>query len=172
MLRVLAISLALCAVLALSVAVRGGPPDGQKDDPTAGASYVGVKACKKCHMKQHRSWKKMKHAKAWEALPAKYQDPAEKDDQGRACVSCHVTGYGQADRGGFENPEKSAHLLGVQCEACHGPGSKHKDAGQKVLDAKRKKFNADEPSFNVRKTAACSNCHNPHISHKKYAEEK
>ena len=56
---------ALCTALALSTLVSGG--DGDKD-LTEGASYVGAARCKKCHMKQHRSWRKMKHAKAWDAL--------------------------------------------------------------------------------------------------------
>ena len=143
----------------------------EKEDPTAGATYIGEKSCKKCHMKQHRSWKKMKHAKAWKQLPEKYRSLDEKDERGQACVSCHVTGYGEADRGGFVDPEKSKHLVGVQCEACHGPGSRHKEAGQKVLDDKRKTFNEGEKTFIEMTTTRCSVCHNPHVSYaKKYKE--
>lgn len=161
--------LGLCALLALTGRVSGVP---EKEDPTAGATYIGEAACKKCHLQDHRSWKKMKHASAWENLPEKYRNPAEKDESGRACVECHVTGWGEAERGGFVDAEKSAHLLGVQCEACHGPGSKHKDAGQKVLDEKRTKFDEGEPSFVVRKTENCADCHNPHVTHEKYKEAK
>lgn len=155
----------LAGVFALSVGVSGqeAAPGG---DPTAGATYIGAKACKKCHIREDRSWKKEKHASAWENLPEKYRDPSQKDELGRACISCHVTGYGAA--GGFVDAKASEDLLGVQCEACHGPGSKHKDAGQKVLDEKRQKFNEGEEKFIVTKTANCSNCHNPHIS---YAEK-
>ena len=161
---------AVGCLLVLAVAVLGGPGEEAGKDPTAGATYIGAKSCKKCHMKQHRSWKKMKHAKAWGGLDAKYYD--QKDESGRMCVSCHVTGYGQADRGGFADPAKSEHLLGVQCEACHGPGSKHKEAGQKVLDdkPKRKTFKPGEATFINRKTTNCSDCHNPHVSHAKYAK--
>ena len=158
--------LVLCGLLVLTARVWGV---ADEQDATAGATYLGEKSCKKCHMKQHRTWKKMKHAKAWAHLPEKYHNPDEKDEKGRACISCHVTGYGQGDRGGFVDAEKSAHLLGVQCETCHGPGSKHKEAGQKVLDEKRKKFNDGEPSFTVLTPTSCSNCHNPHVSHDKYA---
>ena len=171
MLRVLLSFLSLCVVLALSVVVWGTPPDDDKD-PTNGATFVGAKGCRKCHSKQHRTWKKMKHATAWKTLPDKYKVPTEKDEQGRVCMSCHVTGWGQADRGGFENAEKSAHLLGVQCEMCHGPGSNHKAAGQKVLDEKRKKFNEGEKTFIILKPTTCADCHNPHVNHKKYAAEK
>ena len=158
----------LCVVLALTAGVWGqDPADG---DPTEGATYLGGKSCKKCHMKQHRTWRKMKHAKAWETLPEKYRAADQKDDDGRVCMSCHVTGWGQQDRGGFKDPTSSEKLLGVQCEACHGPGSKHKAAGQKVLDEKRKKFNEGEKKFIQLKTTNCTNCHNPHVSHTKYKE--
>lgn len=143
----------------------GGGPEGEAADPTEGATFIGSASCKKCHLGEHKSYMKMKHAKAWESLEEKYRAPDQKDEEGRACISCHVTGFGMGDRGGFVDAKTSEHLLGVQCEACHGPGSKHKEAGQKVLDEKRKTFNEGEPKFIVRKTTNCSNCHNPHISH-------
>lgn len=163
--KILFLALGFCGLLALTAQVGGAPEEGAAD-PTAGATYLGANACKKCHIKQHRSWKKMAHAKAFDNLPAKYH--GEKDEQGRACISCHVTGYGK--EGGFVDLEQSKELTGVQCEACHGPGSKHREAGQKVMDEKRKHFNEGEAKFIVRKTTNCANCHNPHVSHKKYAE--
>ncbi|MHC4341216.1 MAG: multiheme c-type cytochrome [Planctomycetota bacterium] len=166
--RNLLVFVGLCAVLALTAQVWGVPEEGE--DPTDGATYIGGAKCKKCHIKQNRSWKKMKHAKAWETLPEKYRDVGQKDDGGKACVSCHVTGFGAADRGGFADAGASGHLLGVQCEACHGPGSKHAEAGKAVLDAKRKSFNEGEKSFIVRKSTNCADCHNPHVSHAKYKE--
>jgi hypothetical protein len=157
------LSAGLVALFALAVTGQDAPAGG---DPTAGATYVGAKACTKCHLPEDKTWKKMKHATAWDNLPEKYRDPAEKDEKGRACISCHVTGYGK--EGGFVDPKTSEDLLGVQCEACHGPGSKHKEAGQKVLDEKREKFNEGEPKFIVTKTDNCSDCHNPHVTHEKY----
>ncbi len=165
--RMMLLLAGLVGVLALAVGVTGqeAAPAG---DPTGGATYIGAKGCRKCHIKEDKTWKKMKHAQAWENLPEKYRDPEQKDEQGRACISCHVTGYGV--KGGFVDPKTSEDLLGVQCEACHGPGSKHKEAGQKVLDEKREKFNAGEATFTVLKTANCSNCHNPHVSHEQYKQ--
>jgi hypothetical protein len=161
--RIILLTAGLVGVLILAAGVTGQEPAaGEAND---GATYIGAKGCMKCHIKDHKSWKKMKHAQAWDNLPEKYRDPAQKDEQGRACVSCHTTGHGAP--GGFVDLASSEHLVGVQCEACHGPGSKHKEAGQKVLDEKRDKFNAGEATFIVKKTANCSNCHNPHIS---YAE--
>jgi hypothetical protein len=158
----------LCAFLAIASQVGGVTMNA--DPLNEGAKYVGEKSCKKCHLKVHRGWKKQSHAKAWEQLPAKYHDPAQKDEEGRSCISCHVTGWGQGDVDGFVDAEKSAHLLGVQCEACHGPGSKHIDAAKAIMAEKRKEFNADEKTYIVSKSQACSGCHNPHVSYKKYAE--
>ncbi|MEE8107458.1 MAG: cytochrome c family protein [Planctomycetota bacterium] len=157
-------------LLLIALSVQGGP--AEEGDPTAGATYTGARSCTKCHLKQSRSWKKTKHSKAWVGLPEKYHDPAQKDDKGRACISCHTTGYGD-DRGGFQDAKASKHLLGVGCESCHGPGSKHIEAGKKLVAEKRKKFNEGEPSYTILHPKTCSTCHNPHISYKaKYGEEK
>jgi hypothetical protein len=163
--RMILLLAGLAGVFALAAGVTGqdAAPGG---NPTEGSTYIGAKSCKKCHIKEERTWKKMKHASAWDNLPEKYRDPAQKDDQGRSCISCHVTGFDA--KGGFVDVKTSEDLLGVQCEACHGPGSKHKEAGQKVLDEKREKFNEGEAKFIVKKTANCSNCHNPHVTHEQY----
>lgn len=159
-------SLALGFLLLISGRVLGVPE--RAGDPTEGSTYIGEAACKKCHMKEHRTWGKMKHSSAWEVLDEQHRNMTAQNDEGRTCLSCHVTGWEEADRGGFIDPVQSEHLLGVQCEACHGPGSKHKEAGQKVLDEKRKDFDEGEPSFMVLRTTKCADCHNPHVSHAKY----
>lgn len=161
------VSLSIVFVLVSRVGGQGEPAGG---DPTEGAQYIGASACKKCHLGEHKSYMKMKHAKAWEGLPEKYRAADQKDEGGRECMSCHVTGWGEGARGGFVDAKTSEHLLGVQCEACHGPGSKHREAGQKVLDEKRKTFNEGEKRFIVKRTTNCANCHNPHITHEKYKE--
>lgn len=69
-------------------------------------SYVGAEKCKMCHKVQYTSWLETVHAKATEAAK---QAPEFSAD----CLKCHAT-----------NADES--LSGVQCEACHGPGSDYK----------------------------------------------
>ena len=166
---ILVLSFALLLVVAAQV--QSGPQDdagAAAADPSEGAEYVGEAKCKKCHFKQHRSWKKSttyKHAGAWDTLKPVLKSADQKDTHGQLCISCHVTGYGKA--GGFTDEAASGHLLGVQCEACHGPGSNHVKAGEKLKAEKRKKFNEGEKRFINTRVTACAGCHNPHHSHDK-----
>lgn len=112
----------------------------------AGAKYVGAKKCKACHMKQYKAWKKTKMATSYENLKpgvkaeAKKKaglDPDKDYTTDENCLRCHTTGYGKP--GGFKNIAETQKLINVQCEACHGPGSKFK----KIMK-KNKKFKLDE----------------------------
>lgn len=137
--------------------VEAGPP---KD-----AKYIGVRKCKLCHPLQHRTWKKNqeKHIKAFAAfdtLPAPYKDTAKKDPN---CIRCHVTGYGKP--GGFKSIEETPKMAGVQCEACHGPGSAHKDIAFDDPDDAE----AIRASIN-RVPTNCADCHLPHVSRKAVAD--
>ena len=83
------------------------------------ASYVGHKdGCRKCHLKEHRSWSRTPHAKALDLL--------EGDDASNPeCLECHTTGYGEAS--GFTSDDDTPELAGVTCESCHGAGSGYRD---------------------------------------------
>jgi peroxiredoxin len=72
--------------------------------------YSGHKRCGVCHEKEHIQWSLTRHADAIDSLVRK---GSENDP---ACIACHVTGYGTV-------PQGAPQLQGVQCEACHGPGS-------------------------------------------------
>ncbi len=82
--------------------------------------YLGVKWCRSCHSRRSpnpklrvfHSWEDSAHARAWESLPEAQRDNPE-------CLPCHTTGYGMPRRPDVPDAE----LRGVQCEACHGPGS-------------------------------------------------
>jgi hypothetical protein len=166
----LIVVLSVALLLVVAAQVQSGPQDGDGAAAAAsdGATYVGEAKCKKCHFKEHRSWKSSetyKHAVAWESLKPHLKSADQKDGEGKLCVSCHVTGFGKP--GGFTSEEASPDLLGVQCEACHGPGSKHVEVGEKLKAEKRKHFNEGETRFISKSVTACAGCHNPHHSHEK-----
>ena len=132
---------------------------------SATAQYVGSKACKKCHFKVHKRWTALGlHVGAWEALPEEYRNTTSKDDEGRTCASCHTTGFGATSQKGFVDAATSRHLLGVQCEACHGAGSEHIAAAKALRGSKLKKFPAGAKTFIAGAGRDCRNCHNPHFS--------
>lgn len=108
--------------------------------------YVGAKKCKACHLKQFQTWEQTKMAKSFEQLRAGVAsaakkkanlDPEKDYTHDEKCVGCHTTGYG--DPGGFVSLEKTPDLLGVQCEACHGPGSEYLKEGAMTLKNKEYK---------------------------------
>jgi hypothetical protein len=116
----------------------------------ADAQYVGQTKCKACHLNEHKVWAASAHAKAIEAL--------KPEDRKPECLGCHTTGSGKPAAAG-------ADLNGVQCEACHGPGSLYKS-----MDVMSKsKYQADRAAAHQKSVDAgliipdeknCTSCHN------------
>jgi hypothetical protein len=113
---------------------------------TAHADYVGYSRCKGCHNRPYKTWWESKHAGASDGLT---------EDQKRdiKCMHCHGTGT-----------ELGQFLEGVQCEACHGPGSLYK--GPKIMSKGR--YNADprgqrklaiEAGLIPQQESVCLQCH-------------
>ena len=125
--------------MSINIANAGTLPEAKPGE----AVYVGVKACLECHDEVESFWKHDRHAEAWATL--------EKDKKtfDAECVSCHVTGYGRAGGSLVGHTEGREN---VQCEACHGPGSKHAEDGDPDLIVR-------EPTVEV-----CVGCHNSHHS--------
>lgn len=117
------------------------------------ATCVGVKKCKTCHIKVYQTWKDTKHAIAFDKLN-------EQEKQDPKCNECHTT-------------NKDINLPGIQCEACHGAGSRFSSAT--IMN--KKKYEAD--SEGQRKMAieagliiapdetSCKKCHNERSPHYK-----
>lgn len=107
------------------------------------ASYVGIEECEMCHDEAAKHWRDTVHAGAYETL---VQANKQFD---LSCVGCHVTGFRKP--GGSEVVENEG-LRAIQCEQCHGPGSRH----------------VDDPSSHVlpAPTAVdvCLECHTPEHS--------
>jgi hypothetical protein len=80
------------------------------------ASYIGVEACTRCHESARSVWNRTAHAQAYVTLSSQFKE------FNLECVGCHVTGY---ERPGGTSVTHVDKLSDVQCEVCHGPGSKH-----------------------------------------------
>ncbi len=142
------------------------------------AVYLGISACKKCHIKLYRSWKKTKTAKSFEALKPGVRaetkvklkfDPQKDYTKDAKCLECHTTGFGLP--GGYKIPEpgdakaikRAKENAGVTCEGCHGPGSNYIPVLKKVMFKKQKytqKQLCDLGMFKVN-ASICTKCHNP-----------
>jgi hypothetical protein len=84
---------------------------------------VGYTACAPCHQKQAQGWKATRHGDAFADLATQ----GEEKQSIPGCFRCHVVGYGKD--GGYMDQELTPELADVQCEACHGPGRAHVEAG-------------------------------------------
>ncbi|MBM3308559.1 MAG: hypothetical protein FJY74_09560 [Candidatus Eisenbacteria bacterium] len=97
---------------------------------------IGVEgSCRRCHQSQYEQWLTTAHAKAFTTLEAATQSTNP------ACLKCHTTCKTDLKQDGSEAiPEE---LRGVQCESCHGIGTKH----------------ARDGSFGTVSVATCMQCH-------------
>jgi len=99
-------------IAAINLKNAAAPPPPEAGRPY----YVGDRKCVACHKTAAAFWKKTVHAHAWETLVVGGKQNDYK------CVNCHVTGYGEVGGTSLGHTDR---LRDVQCEVCHGPGSKH-----------------------------------------------
>lgn len=148
-------NLALTVLLALFAVSLIAPDfasaqEAKKDE--AAFKYVGAMACKACHQteaqgKIYATWEASAHAKAFEKLGAANQ-------ANEKCLGCHTTGLGKPIAAG-----KTAEVLrGVQCEACHGPGSEYKAITVMKVKAEAVKKGLLDPNEKT-----CAGCHTADI---------
>jgi len=144
--------------------------DEDDEDTGEGYSYVGVDRCKTCHRKpdqgeQLKIWENSAHAKAFKTLKSEEAQKIAKEKglkvaahEAPECLSCHVTGYDAepAMLGKKFNVED-----GVQCETCHGPGSKYRK--KKIMEDRQASIDAGMTPILVSDGTAkkqCVECHN------------
>jgi len=125
MLRGRTVITALALILGVTASVWG-QEEKPEPAPPADQEYIGSKKCQACHFDQFLKWKKTKHAKSFDLLPAKYQTDEK-------CLKCHTTGYGEP--GGYKTIADD-HLKHTSCESCHGPGSKHAEISKPFTNKK------------------------------------
>ena len=162
-----------------------------------GAAYMGVKTCKRCHLKQYKTWKTTKMAKTFEVLKPGISsetkvklkfDPQKDYTRDAKCLECHTTGFGLP--GGYKIPEpgdskaakRAKENKGTTCEACHGPGSKYIVIHKKAMTKKRKYtldelYQAGQYKVDIKSCTTCHNRRNPtadlyyHFDYEKYKAE-
>ncbi|MGC8917014.1 MAG: multiheme c-type cytochrome [Thermoanaerobaculum sp.] len=122
------------AITVLAVAVGG------QQQPT----YVGVEKCRPCHRPEFETWSQSPHAEATKTAKASADFQA-------SCLACHATTSDGA-------------LEGVQCEACHGPGSNYWPIPVMVHKEKAVAAGLVLPSHGM-----CSRCHDGQDHHKAVA---
>jgi hypothetical protein len=130
--------------------------------------YLGPQTCAECHEKQAASWANTRMAQSFAVLRPRTKvkekemaglDPDVDYTENENCLPCHTTGYGKV--GGFVSMEKTPHMAGVTCEACHGAGGTYVDTVMKK----------DDPTFDTSTARAagliypprarvCRTCHN------------
>jgi Cytochrome c554 and c-prime len=147
----------------------------------SGNKFVGAAKCGECHVKAYEHWKKTKHADGFESL--KVGHPGQEKEwivriHDPECLSCHVTGWEPQQMlrydSGFVSEQKTPHLLGQQCENCHGPGSKHvsleerfaEDAASVKKDELTAGRNAVHRTVEAARNGDCAQCHDPDNSPK------
>ena len=113
----------------------------RKQQESGESPFVGESVCQTCHQQQHKTWFDSQHAIAYESL----EDVNKAFDP--ACIKCHTVGFEQP--GGFIDMNITGHLLGVQCENCHGAGRAHVEAvGKEAL-----------PNSSWPREKVCAQCH-------------
>lgn len=110
--------------------------------------FVGAAACEPCHQSEAQgqiyvAWALSAHARATNDL-----DAAQREDD--LCLACHTTGFGRAVAPGTDRDD----LHGVQCEACHGPGSAYRTTSVMQDPVESVRFGLVMP-----KEADCVACH-------------
>ena len=79
--------------------------------------FLGSVLCIRCHKAEYQQWQTTSHSLAWNTLVT------QKKDATPECIGCHVVGY--KENGGFQTSADAPRLVNVQCENCHGMGTRH-----------------------------------------------
>lgn len=155
-------------ILIAAVALLVAAPAAKAEDH----AFIGSKNCKKCHIKQYKSWEQTKMGSAYESLKpgvdveAKATMGLNADEdytQNAECVACHVTGHGK--EGGFTSEADTPELAGVGCEMCHGAGGTYSQ--DEYMSLKNKEYKRAEVVAvgMVEKVGEeqCVQCHNENV---------
>ena len=131
-----------------------------------GHTYIGVIPCGMCHKSEKQGnqlsiWENSLHSKAYQTLKTEKADKIAKEKgfdtkavETENCLKCHAVGY-NLDASMLGKKFKVED--GVQCEACHGPGSDYK---KKKIMKDRDKAVANGLLLYDNPKDLCITCHN------------
>ena len=139
-------------------------------------AFIGNKDCRKCHLKEYKSWAETKMGMAFETLKpgvaaeaktAAGLDPQKDYTADPKCLTCHTVGYGKP--GGFVDVATTPDHVGVGCEMCHGAGGTYTQ--DHLMSLKNKEYKKAEvvAAGMVAEVgeAQCVACHNENSPTKK-----
>ena len=138
--------------------------------------YIGAQACGKCHDgpqmgHQFSKWRLTAHAKAYAALSkpeakeiTKLSGITEEPHRAKMCLGCHATASEEED---WQRGEEFHLEDGLQCEACHGPGSEY--ATKEIMQSKAK---AMANGLRIYAKDDCMICHRTKGSHDAVLKKK
>ena len=75
--------------------------------------HAGSASCRECHAGAYQAWTRTRHARSYASLQQGPRDPS--------CLACHASTVQRATGTSLEPV--------VGCEACHGPGGRHRGPG-------------------------------------------
>jgi len=131
--RIYTLLIGVLAVCALIV-ILSEETSAESGDTRADAQYVGGEVCAGCHPGVDTEWMTTAHGLDFTAWDYHGTPTNKLTYAGGSCAACHVVGYNLTSIGGYDpdqayDSETNAKLQGIQCEACHGPGSEHREPG-------------------------------------------
>ncbi len=143
----------------------------------AGIRFVGSEKCADCHDEEYDVWKESDHhTVGFKSLTVAFAQAS--DDPSMAsrvrvdrihdpeCICCHTAGWDTREvlrfESGYLSAEKTPHLMGVHCENCHGPASRHVEL-EESADAAEADLLVERAALAVTKkeaeTKVCYQCH-------------
>ena len=128
------------------------------------AQFVGAEVCSECHTQAYDKWSQTGHSHAFESLITGREGKQEgwiSRIYDPECIACHVVGWHPQDivpyDNGFVDQETTPQFKNVQCENCHGPGSRHVELAEN--DEVKLKKNEMIVTLEEAKSRLCYGCH-------------